>query len=159
MLKTIKAKSELSAGRRFAIVAARYNARYVAALLQAAKAQLKRAGAAKIEVVRVPGAFEIPVAAARLARQKAPPFDAIICLGVIIRGETAHADLIGTGVTHALARLQVDQEIPVVHAVLLLNNEDQAQARCLSKEHNRGTEAAQTAITMARVMRGLRPRA
>jgi 6,7-dimethyl-8-ribityllumazine synthase len=158
MLKTIKAKSQLTAGGRFAIVASRYNARYADALLRAAKAQLKRAGAAKVEVVRVPGAFEIPVVAARLARQKAPPFDALICLGVIIRGQTAHADLIGTGLTQALARLQVDQEIPVVHEVLLLDNEDQARARCLSKEHNRGTEAAQTAITMARVMRGLRRR-
>jgi len=156
MLKTIKAKSQPGAGGRFVIVASRYNARYVDALVRAAKAQLKRAGAAKVKVVRVPGAFEIPVVAALLARQKAPPFDAIICLGVIIRGQTAHADLIGTGITQALARLQIDHAIPVVHEVLLLDNREQARARCLSQEHNRGTEAAQTALTMARVMGGLR---
>lgn len=158
MLKLIKPKAQLSTGGRFAIVAACYNARYVNALLRAAKAQLKRAGADRIVVLRVPGAFEIPVAAACLARQSTPPFDAIICLGVIIRGETAHADLIGTAVTQALARLQVDQEMPVVHEVLLLDSEEQARARCLSTEHSRGAEAAQTAIAMARVMRSLRRR-
>jgi len=155
MLKTIKPKSQPSAGGRFTIIASRYNARYVDALVRAAKAELKQAGAAKIAVVRVPGAFEIPVVAGLLARQKAPPIDAIICLGVIIRGETAHADLIATGITQALAQLQIDQHIPVVHEVLLLDNREQARARCLSQEHNRGTEAAQTALTMARVMRNL----
>jgi 6,7-dimethyl-8-ribityllumazine synthase len=153
MLKAMKSRRVRTRGGRFALIASRYNARFTDALVKSARATLKAAGA-EIQVVRVPGAFEIPVVAARLARTAVPRLDAVICLGVVIRGETAHADLIGRAVTDALARIQFEHEIPVIHEVLLLDNEAQARARCLG-EFNRGREAAETALEMVAVMRGL----
>jgi 6,7-dimethyl-8-ribityllumazine synthase len=154
MLRRITSGQRSNQGGSYALVASDYNARYVDAMLRAAKAELIRAGA-KVKVVRVPGAFEIPVAAARLARMGFPRADrlsAILCLGVILRGETTHAAHIGEAVSHALMRIQVRHEIPVIHEVLLLENEEQARVRCLGRTHNRGTEAARTALRMAAVM-------
>lgn len=153
MLTKVQSRKTRPKAGRLAIVASRYNARYVDAMLRAARAELKRASA-NVRVVRVPGAYEIPLVAARLARQS-PPFDAIICLGVIFQGETAHAQHIGDAVNHALMRLQVDREIPVIHCVQLFGNEQQARVRCLGREHNRGREAAQTALSMIAVMQSL----
>ena len=141
----------------FAIVASRYNARYVDSMLRAAKAELWRADVSRIQIVRVPGAYEIPVVAKSLARRSTlnSPFSAIICLGVILRGETVHAAHIGEAVSRALMEIQLAHEIPVIHEVLLLENEAQARVRCLDPKHNRGTEAAQAALAMARVMKNL----
>jgi len=138
----------------FAVVASRYNARYVDSMLRAAKAELWRAEVSRIQIVRVPGAYEIPVAAKRLARTL-PGLSAIICLGVIIRGETVHAAQIGDAVSRALMEIQLAYEMPIIHEVLLLENESQARVRCLDPEHNRGTEAAQTALAMVHVMKSL----
>ncbi len=147
-------KSKLkAAGGSFAIVASRYNAEYVDAMLHAAREELLRAGA-RVRIVRVPGAFEIPAAAARLAQPKR--YAAIICLGVIFQGETSHAQHIGWGVTHALAQIQVQQRMPVIHGVFVFDKEKHARVRCLGKKHNRGTETARTALEMARVMKNLR---
>ena len=108
----------------------------------------------------MPGAYEIPVVAKQLGpfSRLAPnaSLSAIICLGVILRGETVHAAHIGEAVSRALMQIQLEHEIPVVHEVLLLENEGQARARCLNPSHNRGTEAAQTAMAMAHVMEKLR---
>lgn len=150
--KASKTKASGAAGTRVAIVASRYNARYVNSMLRAAKAELAKAKVAA-EVVRVPGAFEIPAVASALARRLINPIDAILCLGVILRGETTHAENIGQAVTGALAQLQVEHSLPVIHEVLLLENVQQARERCLDARHNRGIEAARTAIEMTRVMR------
>jgi 6,7-dimethyl-8-ribityllumazine synthase len=150
--KASKTKPSGAAGTRVAIVASRYNARYVNSMLRAAKAELAKARVAA-EVVRVPGAFEIPAVASALARRLTNPIDAILCLGVILRGETTHAENIGQAVTGALAQLQVEHSLPVIHEVLLLENVQQARERCLDARHNRGIEAARTAIEMTRVMR------
>ena len=153
MLRRILRKKIQTRGGKFAIVASRYNSDYVDAMLHAAREELLRAGA-HVRVVRVPGAFEIPSAAARLAQPKR--YAAIICLGVIFQGETSHARHIGWGVTHALAQIQVRHRIPVIHAVFVFEKVKHARIRCLGQKHNRGTEAAQTALEMARVMKNLR---
>lgn len=155
MLTKIKSGRLKPSTGRYAIVASEYNARFVDAMLKGANEELLAAGAAEVQVVRVPGAFEIPVVAARLLRRGTPAVDAILCLGVIIRGETAHADHIGGGVTQALIRLQIDYGVPLVHEVLLLENTAQAEKRCLDPKFNRGREAARTAIQMVRVLREL----
>jgi 6,7-dimethyl-8-ribityllumazine synthase len=152
MLQKVQTKNIRSNGGAFAIVASKYNARYVDAMLRAAKAEILRAGG-QLRIVRVPGAYEIPVVAAKLARTQ--KLSGIICLGVILRGATTHAQHIGEAVSDALMQIQVQHEVPVIHEVLLLENEQQAKERCLSKTHNRGTEAAQTALQMARVMKSL----
>jgi 6,7-dimethyl-8-ribityllumazine synthase len=155
VLKRIRDQAVRADGGHFAIVASKYNARYVNAMLAAAKETLRKGGVEDIQIVRVPGAFEIPAVVARMAHRHWPRLSAIICLGVILRGETSHARHIGEAVSHALAQIQIQSQIPIIHEVLLLENEAQAIARCLSKEHNRGLEAAQTALEMARVMKGL----
>jgi 6,7-dimethyl-8-ribityllumazine synthase len=152
LTKVKKSKATGAAGAHFAIVASKYNAEYVDSMLAAAEATLRKAGAAAVRVVRVPGAYEVPVVAAKLARSKSPRYAAIICLGVVLRGETTHAQNITEAVSQALALIQVETEVPVVHEVLLLENRQQAEARCLDKDHNRGLEAAQTALEMARIM-------
>ncbi len=174
MLTPVKSQKFQAGEAQFAIVASLYNAPYVDAMLRAAKAELKRAGVKAVRVVRVPGAYEIPVVAARLARLYSSNSEglagrkpseggstlnlrlsAIICLGLILRGETVHAAHIGEAVSQALMQIQVEYQVPVIHEVLLLENEAQARARCLAPRHNRGAEAAQTALAMAQVMKTL----
>jgi 6,7-dimethyl-8-ribityllumazine synthase len=153
MLKSVKRKSFRANRATFVVVASQYNERYVDAMLRAATAELKKAGAKSVQVIRVPGAYEIPVVAARLAREGS--VSAIVCLGVILRGETAHAAHIGEAVSQALMQIQLRYEVPVIHEVLLLDNEEQARVRCLGRKHNRGAEASQTALAMAQVMEKL----
>ena len=155
MLRKLSRKKVPPRGGSFVIVASRYNARYVDAMLRAARAEILHAGGT-VRVVRVPGAYEIPVVAAKLARTASPPLSAILCLGVILRGATTHAQHIGEAVSNALVQIQIQHEVPVIHEVLLLENEQQARERCLDKKHNRGREAAQTALAMAGVMNSLR---
>ena len=88
-------------------------------------------------------------------RRIRPVLSAILCFGVIFQGETSHARHIGDAVSHALAGIQVDYGIPVIHGVFVFENEEQARVRCLGKKHNRGTEAARTAVEMAGVIRQL----
>ncbi len=152
MLKPVKTKTTRATGGKFAIVASRYNAEYVDAMLHAAREELLHAGA-HLRIVRVPGAFEIPAVASKLAQSKR--YAAVVCLGVIFQGETSHAQHIGWGITHALAQIQVLHKIPVIHAIFVFDKVKHAKVRCLGKKHNRGAEAAHTALEMARVMKQL----
>ncbi len=159
MLKKISQKRG-SEGQeaRIAIVAAQYNAKYVDGMLRAARKTLRENGVQtkNLKVVRVPGAFETPVVVAKLAAaDEGTRFDAIIGFGVILQGATSHAEHIGTAVTNAFAEIQIAYHVPIIHEVLVFDHPDLARERCLSKTHNRGTEAANTALEMVRVMRGL----
>ena len=159
MLKTVSTKTKQARPEtRIAIIASRYNARYVDGMLRAAKRVLANAGVSgrHLRVVRVPGAFETPVVAAKLASlEGASGYDAIIGLGVILQGATSHAEHIGTAVTNAFAEIQVRYHVPIIHEVLVFSSVQQARERCLSIDHNRGAEAAQTALEMVRVMGAL----
>ena len=154
MLKPVQSKAARARGGTFAIVASKYNALYVDAMVKAAQREFKRAGAT-VRVIRVPGAFEIPAVAAVIAAgntQHATRPAAILCFGVIFQGQTSHAQHVGWGVTHALAQIQVQQCIPVIHGVFIFDEKEHAKVRCLGRTHNRGTEAAQAALEMAEVM-------
>lgn len=140
------------AGRRFVVVASRYNARFVDGMLEAAITTFQAAGAPTVDVFRVPGAWEIPVAAAAVVRRPGVKPDAVVCLGLILQGETSHARHIGDSVSDALMRLSVKQGVPIIHEVLTVNTEAQAEARCLDPRTNRGAEAARTALEMAALM-------
>ncbi|HVK58809.1 MAG TPA: 6,7-dimethyl-8-ribityllumazine synthase [Candidatus Kapabacteria bacterium] len=146
---------ESSISAPVAIVAARYNSTYTDALVESAQRELTSAGITRIEVVRVPGSFEIPVVAARLAQANDPEFEAIICFGAILQGQTSHAQNIADSVSKSLADLQIHSGKPIIHGVLLFQNEEQARVRCFGTDHNRGIEAARTAVEMVRVMRSL----
>ena len=152
MLKESKDLSPKQGNTRIAIVASSYNTEYVDGMLDAALATLTNAGVGEVELVRVPGAFEIPIVTAKLARRKRRRPEAIICLGVILRGETTHADKVGETVSRLLGEIAVETSVPVIHEVLLLENTTQAKARCISKKTNRGVEAAHSALTMARLI-------
>ena len=106
---------------------------------------------AKLSVIRVPGAYEIPIAVQAIARNQRP--DAILAFGLIFDGETLHASLIAGAVTQALSNISLNASVPVLHEVLVVKNEEQAKARCLSPEINRGTEAARAAVRIVRTLR------
>lgn len=138
-----------------AIVASLYNNQFVQGLLDAGREELEElAPNASITVYRVPGAFEIPVCTELVIKNTKP--DAVIAFGVIIRGSTDHADLVGAAVTDALQQMAVRHTTPVVHEVLLVSSEEQAEERCLGVKINRGTEAAQVAVNMIALFRKMR---
>jgi 6,7-dimethyl-8-ribityllumazine synthase len=129
---------------RFAIVASEFNRVYTDALLASAQAAL--AGHA-CEVVRVPGAFEIPLQVQRLARTGR--YGAVIALGVIWQGRTLHAQEILRAVTDALMRISLETDVPVIHEVLAVRTVAEARARCMGGKLNRGREAAEAAVRVA----------
>ena len=142
-------------GRAFAIVASQFNGRYVQGLIDHAIKELRiLAPASAISLHRVSGAFEIPVVVRELAIQKNA--HAIVAIGVILQGKTSHAKNLARSVTNALQRIALDHGVPVVHAVLSLDNETQAAERCLKEKINRGTEAARAAVQIANVIAELR---
>ncbi len=136
---------------KICIVASEYNTQYTQALVDNCVDELEAVlPAARIEVVRVPGAFEIPVTIKSvLSRPAEKRPDALVALGVILRGSTDHADLIGSTITQALMQIALEFTTPVIHEVLLLADEKQAFARCIASQLNRGREAARTAAAMA----------
>jgi 6,7-dimethyl-8-ribityllumazine synthase len=144
-----------AAGLRFGVVAARYNADLSDALLANCLETLARAGAGTrdIRVVLVPGSFEVTAAAARLARSGR--FHCVIGLGLILQGETSHAHHIGGAVAQGLTNIAIQTGVPTVFGVVTANTLSQARVRCVGKQHNRGREAALTAIEMAHVWKSL----
>ncbi len=142
--------------RHVVIVASRYNPRFTDGLVSSAQSELEKIlPNAKITVHRVPGAFEIPVVVESVCQSANKP-DSVIALGVIIRGSTAHADLIAATITDSLQRSALDHLIPVIHEVLLLDNESQAEERALGSQINRGIESAQAATAMIKVFGDLK---
>jgi 6,7-dimethyl-8-ribityllumazine synthase len=142
---------------RISIVASRYNSRFVDAMLNATEQEIAEIlPATQVELIRVQGAFEIPLLAKMVAT--ASSSDAIIALGVILQGETAHARLIASSITDALMRLSLDHLLPVIHEVLLLEQEEQAIDRCLLASGNRGIEAARAAFVAMEAVSSLQPK-
>jgi 6,7-dimethyl-8-ribityllumazine synthase len=133
-------------GLRIAVLASRYNEALVDSLVNHACAVIKRSGAASPTLDRVPGAAELPFAAATLAKQG--HFDAIICIGVVIAGDTNHHEIIGESTAAALLDVSISQEIPVINGILVVNSLAQAEARA-GESINRGKEFAQAALEMA----------
>lgn len=143
-----------AAGRRFAIVASRFNSRVVELLVAGAVDCLRRHGADDIVIVRVPGAWEIPQAAEELAAASAesegrPKLGAIVALGVVVRGETPHFDYICSSCSRGLASLSRRHRIPVGFGVLTCDTSQQADERAGGKAGNKGWEAALAALEMA----------
>ena len=144
-------------GMKFAVVCARFNSFVTDRLLEGALDALKRAGATddrSVEVVIVPGAWELPLAAKTLAESKKP--HAIIALGAVIRGDTPHFDFVAGQAAAGLAAVQLESGIPVAFGVLTTNTAEQAIHRAGGKDGNKGYDAAITAIEMAHLMRRLR---
>lgn len=132
---------------RICIVASKYNEQFTDALVENAISELgELIPAARIDLIRVPGAFEIPVVVSKLMQRK--DINCIIALGLIIRGDTHHADLVASSVTQSLQNMAVQHCLPVIHEVLLVEDEKQAHARCISASMNRGREAARAAVGM-----------
>jgi 6,7-dimethyl-8-ribityllumazine synthase len=141
--------------RHFPIVASQFNQVYVQGLVDHFTVELRNlAPAATLVLHQVPGAFEIPVVVRELASQKRG--DAIIAIGVILKGETDHAEHLARSVTDALQRIAVMHGTPVLNVVLSFDNESQARERCLEDEINRGTEAARAAVEITNLLAKLR---
>lgn len=139
----------------FAIVASQFNAQYVQPLVDHTYRELNMLEpGAPITLISAPGSFEIPLLVKALA--ELDRFQAIIALGVLFQGETAHATLVAQGVTNSLLEISLTHRVPVIHEVLLLENEDQARARCIEADLNRGIEAARAAVAAARTLRDIR---
>ncbi len=132
-------------GLKFAIVVARFNSGITGRLLEGAREALTKAGAS-VEIFQVPGAFELPLAAKRLASA----FDGIVALGAVIRGETPHFDYVAGAAAHGLQQVALETGKPVSFGVLTTNTLAEAEARAGGAHGNKGYDAAMTAIEMAR---------
>ncbi len=149
-------EGELNAeGLRFGIVVSRFNDFITAKLLDGALDALRRHGARDddVDVVKVPGSFEIPLVAKKLGSKGS--YDAVICLGTVIRGATPHFDYVAAEVSKGIAAASLDTGVPIAFGVITSDTIEQAVERAGSKAGNKGWDAAMTAIEMARVMRGL----
>ena len=143
-------------GMKFAIVVARFNSFVTDKLLEGALGALRRTGASDsdVEVVRVPGAWEIPLVVQALAEQK--KYDAIIALGAVIRGDTPHFDYVAGECARHLSAIPLATGVPVAFGVLTTNSVEQAVDRAGAKAGNKGFDAALSAIEMVDVLRRLR---
>jgi 6,7-dimethyl-8-ribityllumazine synthase len=154
MPKTIEGKL-VAKGMKFGIVASRFNDFICGRLIDGAVDALTRAGADEkdIQIYKVPGAFELPIMAKKLA--KSTRFDAVICLGAVIRGATPHFEYISAEVTKGIANVGLETEMPVAFGVLTTDTIEQAIERAGTKAGNKGWDAAMSAIEMVDLFRKL----
>lgn len=140
---------------RFAVVVSRFNAEVTDGLLAGALSALDAAGvtADARTIVRVPGAFELPVTAQRLA--ESGRFDAVVCLGCLIKGDTMHFEYLAEAVSQGLSRVALDSGVPVAFGVLTTLTDEQALERARPGDDNKGAEVARAAIEMASLFRAL----
>jgi 6,7-dimethyl-8-ribityllumazine synthase len=145
----------LAEGFRFAIIVSRFNDFICSRLVEGATDALKRHGATEGQVflVKVPGAFELPIVAKKLA--ESGRYDAVICLGAVIRGATPHFDYVAAEVSKGIANVALDTSIPVTFGVLTTDSLEQAIERAGAKSGNKGYEAAMAAIEMANLFKEL----
>jgi len=153
MAVTISSGSLNGAGQRHALVVSRYNELLTARLLEGALDCLIRHGAAEKDILVswVPGAFEIPYVAQRLALSK--KFDAVVCLGAVIRGDTPHFEYIAAEVSKGIAKIALDSRLPVIFGIITADTLDQAIERAGTKSGNKGWDAALSAIEMVNLYR------
>ena len=145
----------LGKGLKFVLVVSRFNEFITQKLLEGAQDALLRHGVNEedIEVAWVPGSFEIPLVAKKLAQTR--KYDAVICLGAVIRGGTPHFEYIAAEVTKGIAKVSLDTELPVVYGIITAENLEQAIERAGTKVGNKGFDAAMEAIEMANLMRSI----
>ena len=150
-MKTYEGKL-ISKGLKYGIIIGRFNEFIGGKLLSGALDGLKRHGVdeSEIELVWVPGAFEIPLAAKKMAKSK--KYDAVICLGAVIKGSTPHFDFVSSEVSKGIANVSLDTEVPVIFGVLTTDTIEQAIERAGTKAGNKGYDAAVTAIEMANLL-------
>jgi 6,7-dimethyl-8-ribityllumazine synthase len=139
-------------GKKFGIVIARFNSFIAERLLEGALDTLTRSGVKdkEIEVARVPGAFEIPLVAQKMV--KSGRYDAVICLGAVIRGSTPHFDFVANEATKGIAQASMESGVPIIFGVLTTDSIEQAIERAGSKAGNKGSECAVTAIEMVNLL-------
>ena len=137
-----------ASGLKIAVVASRYNEEICDGLINGALNELQDLGlsSSEVKVLRVPGAFELPLIAKALAKQN--QWDAVLCLGAVIQGETAHFDYVCQGVTYGIQQAMLETGTPIAFGVLTTDNLEQAKMRCSDNKHNKGREAARTAVEM-----------
>lgn len=151
-MKTFEGKL-ISEGLKYAIVVGRFNEFISGKLLSGALDALRRHGVdeSEIEIAWVPGAFEIPLAAKKMAKSK--KYDAVICLGAVIKGSTPHFDYVSSEVSKGIANVSLETEVPVIFGVLTTDSIEQAIERAGTKAGNKGYDAAVTAIEMANLLK------
>jgi 6,7-dimethyl-8-ribityllumazine synthase len=155
MVKTVEGNL-IAKGKKFVMVASRFNDFITKELVSGCKDTLLRHGAteADISLAWVPGAFEIPLAAQRLAKSKS--YDAVICLGTVIRGATPHFDYIAAEAAKGVAKVALDSGMPIVFGIITADTIEQAVERSGTKDGNKGRDAALTAIEMANLLTQLK---
>ncbi len=155
MVKTISPKPSVK-GLQIGIIVSRFNEMVTSRLLSGCLKELKRLGfqESQLTVVQVPGSFEIPVAALRLAKRRT--IDAVICLGAVIRGETLHFELIAHGVALGISQVALSTGKPVIFGVLSTDTIEQAYKRSDDKGDHKGREAAHNAVEMVNLLRDLK---
>jgi 6,7-dimethyl-8-ribityllumazine synthase len=145
----------LGKGLKFGIVISRFNEFISGKLLDGAKDALLRHGVSEddIDIARTPGSLEIPLVALKLAQSGR--YDAIICLGAVIRGGTAHSDYVATGLSRGIAKVSLKTGLPVINGVITADTLEQAIERAGTKMGNKGFDAAVSAIEMANLLKSL----